>query len=151
MENYNDLISTELVIDSSCAANLKETAMWSRFLGIFGFIYSGIISVLAIFIGFFFENTSSRYVNNSMALAGSLFIGVIYFVMAVIVFFISIYLYRFGTKTQVALKTNDQETLIESFKNLRFYFRFVGVIAIISIVFIFLGIIVVLIGVSASH
>jgi amino acid transporter len=146
MENNNDLLSTELIIDAATGGNLKEVAMWSRFLGILGFIYSIVISILAILSGFFFEKAVSRYEANGMAMIGSIFIGIIYFIMAVVIFFLSLYLFRFGNKVQLALKTNDQETLSESFKNLKLYFRFIGIFTLISLIFTVLAVIGILVS-----
>ena len=147
MENINDLLQSELIIDGASAASLKETAMWGRFLGILGFIYSGIISVLAVFSGFFFQKLLPKATEvNQAAMIGGVFIGVLYFVMAVIIFFMSMYLFRFGNKAQAALKTSDQESLVESLKNLRLYFRFIGVITLISLICTALAIVGILVA-----
>ncbi|MFT3679753.1 MAG: DUF5362 family protein [Ferruginibacter sp.] len=142
MENTNDLLQNDLTIDTDTAGNMKESAMWGRFLGIMGFIYSGLISIMAVFMGWFFERIMPRSAGITPAAAiGGIFIGVIYFVMAVMVFFLSLYLFKFGSKAQAALKANDQESLRESFKNLKLYFRVLGIITIISLVLMGLGII----------
>jgi hypothetical protein len=151
METPNDLLQNELTIDTSTGSNLREMAMWGRFLGILGFIYSGIVAVMAVLSGFFFEKLLPKVPDrevNAAALAGGLVLGLIYFVMAVVVFFLSLYLFRFGSKAQAAIKTIDQETLGDSFKNLKLYFRFIGIVTIISLVFISLAIIGVLLSAS---
>ena len=151
MENSNDFLQAELIIDGASAASLKETAMWGRFLGILGFIYSGIISVLAVFSGFFFEKLIPKTELNKAALIGGVFIGVFYFFIAVVVFFMSMYLFKFGNKAQVALKNNDQESLVESLKNLRLYFRFIGVITLISLIFTALAVVGILVAAAFNR
>ena len=142
MENTSDLLQNDLVIDAASAGNVKESAMWAKFLGIVGFIYSGLISVMAVFMGWFFQKMMPQAIVATEATAiGGIFIGLVYFVMAVVMFFLSLYLFKFGSKAQAAIKGNDQESLAESLKNLKYYFRFVGVVTLISLVFTALGVV----------
>jgi Family of unknown function (DUF5362) len=131
METSNDLLQNDLVIDAVSAGNVKESAMWAKFLGIVGFIYSGIISVLAVFMGWFFERAMPRQIiaTKEAAIGGVVF------------FFLSLYLFKFGSKAQAAFKGSDQESLAESLKNLKYYFRFIGVVTLISLVLTVLGVV----------
>jgi len=63
------------------------------------------------------------------------FIAAIYVAMAVLYFFPFLFLYRFSNRMQSALRSNDQQTLINSLGNLRAYFRFVGILVIIGLAF----------------
>lgn len=151
MENSNDLLQNDLVIDAASAGNVKESAMWAKFLGVIGFIYSGLISVLAVFMGYFFKQMIPGPMPATRETAlGGIVIGAIYFFMAVIIFFLSLYLFRFGAKAQAALKGNDQENLAEALKSLKFYFRFIGVVTVISLVFSVLGVIGILITATSA-
>jgi hypothetical protein len=64
----------------------------------------------------------------------------VYVVIAILNFFPCLYLYNFAVKMQVALSGNDQEQLNTSFKNMRAFYRFVGVMMIIALGFFLLGI-----------
>jgi hypothetical protein len=64
-------------------------------------------------------------------------------------FFPCLYLYNFAARMQTALQSNDQEQLNTSFKNMRAFYRFVGVMMIIALGFFLLGILGMVI-VSAS-
>lgn len=151
MEPKNDLLQNDLILDNASAANLKEMAMWGKFLGIVGFIYTVVIAVLSVLFGFFFQQIMPKVpMNNGAAVvAGGIVFGVVYFVMAVIIFFVSLYLFRFGIHAQAAFKANDQQRLAESFSNLKSYFRFMGVIMVISLIMTGLAVIAVLVSVAA--
>ncbi len=141
MENEINLIETDLIVDSSISAYLKETAVWGKFLGVIGFTYSGLVMLGAIFAASIFAKlTGNASGHGNGFLAGGI-IGVIYLGLAGVVFFMSMYLYKFAKNIQVALKTNDQELLVNSFKNLKIYFRFAGIITVVFLIITVLSII----------
>lgn len=151
MEYQENLIETDLIIDSTINMHLKETAVWGKFLGVIGFIYSGLIAIGAIFAGSMLSKLSGNNLSNSEGLLAGGSVAIIYLGMAVVVFFMSLFLFRFARKTLVALQSNDQVTLTESFKNLKIYFRFAGVITVIALIFAVLGIVVVLLATAFSR
>jgi hypothetical protein len=141
MENEQNLIETDLIIDSTINAHLKETAVWGKFLGIIGFIYSGLVALGAIFAATMFARLtgSSTSFGGSSVMAGGA-VGIVYLVIAGVVFLMSMYLFRFAKNTQLAIKLNDQEALSTAFKNLKIYFRFAGIITVVALIFTVLGI-----------
>jgi Family of unknown function (DUF5362) len=140
MENELNLIETDLIVDSTISAHLKETAVWGKFLGVIGFIYSGLVVVGAIFAASMFAKLTGNATGGSNGLMAGGMVGIVYLGLAGVVFFMSMYLFRFAKNTQVALKTNDQETLAASFKNLKVYFRFAGIITVVALIITVLGI-----------
>ncbi len=151
MEYEQNLIETELMVDSTINVHLKESAAWGKFLGIIGFVYSGLIAVGAIFAASMVANLSGNYSGGAGGLLAGGSVGVIYLVFAGVVFFMSMYLYRFAKNTQAALKSNDQHTLSVAFNNLKIYFRFAGIITVIALVFTVLGVIGVLVAAAFSR
>jgi len=135
MEQTQNLLNNELQVDGNIQSHLKETAGWARFLGIVGFIVSGLIALVALFAGTFLTtlSRSGSYYNSRDISAMSGMITVVYLVIAVIGFFISLFTFKFGNKTKQALLTSDQESLNVGFMNLKFVFRFYGIIMIIYI------------------
>lgn len=151
MDNEQNLIETDLIIDSTISVHLKEAAAWGKFLGIIGFVYSGLIAVGAIFAATMLSNLSGKYSNGAGGLLAGGSVGVIYLALAGVVFFMSMYLFRFAKNIQVALKNNDQEALTASFNNLKIYFRFAGIITVIALIFTVLGVIGVLVAAAFSR
>jgi hypothetical protein len=140
MENELNLIETDLIVDSTISAHLKETAVWSKFLAVIGFIYSALVALGAIFAASMFARLTGNATGGSNGLLAGGMVGIIYLGLAGIVFFMSMYLFRFAKNTQLALKTNDQETLIAAFKNMKIYFRFAGIITVVVLIITVLGI-----------
>ena len=146
METNENLLTAELQIDTTAHAYLAETAKWCNFLSIVGFILSGILAVVALFAGTFLGSLSSRYGGNS-SIIGAGFITVIYLLIAALYFFMSLFLYRFSSKMKTALYSNDQDSLNNSFLNLKNLYKLMGILTIIYLSFLVLALIV---GIGAA-
>jgi hypothetical protein len=119
----------ELQVDHNIQSYLGETARWAKFLAILGFIFCGIFVLVALFAG--------SLIATSMRLAGGSGMGglvsFIYVAFALLYFFPCLYLYNFASRMQVALRSNDQEQLSSSFRNLKSCYRFIGILMIICL------------------
>ncbi len=129
MEPNQNLLNSDLQIDQSAHIYLSETARWANFLSIVGFVLSVILAIAGLFMGVFLGSTSSTYGNSSFIGAG--FAAVFYLIIAVLYFVMSLFLYRFASKMKMALYTNDQETLNNSFLNLKNLYKMMGILTII--------------------
>ena len=143
MEQNENLLSNDLQIDSIASAHLKETAMWAKFLGIVGFVISGLLVIVAIFAGAFLSKIMQASPYNSAAGAsmGAGFLTIIYLIIAAIAFFMSLLVFRFGTRTKSALITSDQNILNAGFDSLRLMFRVYGIVMIVYLGFIVIAMI----------
>lgn len=146
MDNSQNLLSGELQVDTVAYTHLKETARWARFLGIMGFVISVLIALMAIFAGSIFSSTMSQFGSSTAAL-GTTFITVLYIIIAVVYFFLSLYLYRFAVKMKIALESSDQENFGDSLMNLKMVYRILGIFTIIYLSFLALALIV---GIGAA-
>ena len=152
MENDQNLIETDLIIDTSIYAHLKETAGWGKFLSIVGFIYSGLVAMGAIFAASMLSRLTGSYSANTHTNSiTAVAVGIVYLGLAGVVFFMSMFLFRFAKNTQIAIKTNDQEALNDSFKNLKIYFRFAGIITVIAIILTVLMVVAVMMAAAFSR
>jgi hypothetical protein len=124
----------DLHVDHQSSAYLGETAKWAKFLSIIGFIFCGIFVLVAIFAGSFLAGALGRYGEGNPMLSG-VFISVIYILIALLYFFPCLYLFNFASKMQVALRNNDQEQLVQSFRNLKSCYKFLGILMIIMLSF----------------
>ena len=136
MESNQNLLNSDLQIDSIAHTHLSDTAKWANFLSIVGFIISGIIAVVALFAGTILGSLSNSF---GGSIIGAGFIMVVYLILAAVYFFMSLFLYRFASKMKVALYTNDQDSLNNSFLNLKNLYRLIGIITIIYLSFIALA------------
>jgi len=123
----------ELQLDHPSTAHLGEAAKWAKFLAIIGFVFCGLMIVVALFAGSIMGAMMSSMGSGAASMFGSGFITVIYLVLTAIYFFPCLFLYRFATQMQIALHNNEQGRLQTSFKNLKSCFRFLGILFIIVI------------------
>ncbi len=143
MENDQNLLNTDLHVDYLAGSHLRETAKWAKFLAIVGFVICGILIIVAIFAGTFLGTMGGGLGSPATpSFLGAGFLSAIYIVIAVIYFVLSLFLYRFANKMQVALLSTDQDNFNVALYNLKLVYRITGIIvlvylAIVAIAMIF--------------
>lgn len=135
----------DLQLDQQSSAYLAETARWGKFLSILGFILTGLLLIVGIFMGSFMASTMSAA--EGFGGISSSFFTIVYLAIALVYFFPCLYLFRFSTKAQDALRSNDQSSLTEGFKNLKSCFRFMGILTIVILGFYALAFVI---GIGAA-
>ena len=135
----------ELQIDHESTTYLKEAARWAKFLAIVGFICCGLCVLLGLFAG---SLISTMYSSMGVGQAGSMggALSIVYILLALLYFFPCLYTFNFARKMQVALASNDQAQLNQSFRNLKSCYRFLGILMVICLCLWGLGIIFAVIG-----
>lgn len=147
MQN-TDLLSNDLTITPNSRAYLSETAKWAKFLAILGFIGCGLMAVAAFSLPFIMNYLPG----NEMTQMGGLSKGVgtimtiLYLGIAVLMVFPCLYLFRFSTKMKTALSQSEFEVLDTSFSNLKSFFKFYGIMTIITMSFYVLILIITILG-----
>src|SRR5215204_6479333 len=128
-----------LTIDPSTKASLLETARWARFLAIAGMVMLGLMIIFGLVYAIWINSMVDSMQNQAgfqtaRPYATGLAIGsvVLFIVAALVAFFPLLYMLRFANQMKTALYGNDQEGLNTSFQNLKKYFRYLGIITIIS-------------------
>ena len=152
METSQNFLSNELQIDVRVARHLKETAGWAKFLGILGILLAALLAIAAFLVPEFFLKTYSGFESydsyNSKIFSIAVTVG--YLFAALLMFFIALFTFKFGSKTRQALALNDQHSLDSGLKNLKFLFRFYGIIAIIYIALLIIAFLLAALG-KAFH
>jgi hypothetical protein len=153
MDDNQNLLNNELQIDPTAAMHLKEAAMWARFLGIVGFIVAGLLTIVALFAGTIFTALMRTNPYGSASITGGVggFITVVYLIIAAIAFFLALLMFRFGSRTKVALLTNDQSSLNGGFSSLKILLRVYGIVTIIYLGFLALALIFGVVGAAMSR
>jgi len=141
----NQIGTSDLKITPESMAYLSSIATWAKFLSIVGFVFVGLLVVIAIFAGAIMSSIYSIY-----AAVSGMTITIIYLAIALIYFFPVLFAYKFATNLRKALVIKDTPTLTESFKNLSYYCLFVGILTIIGLVLLAIGIIVMIIGLAIA-
>lgn len=141
----------ELSVDTTAHVYLKDAARWARFLAIVGFIFCIFLLLFALLSASLLSDMFNVMASQSFNGAASIAITIIYAGFALLNFFPCLYLFNFATKMQVALRDNDQEQLNKSFKNMRSFYRFVGVLMIICVCFCALGLLGIILQAKLMH
>jgi ABC-type multidrug transport system fused ATPase/permease subunit len=139
MENTETSSLFTLSIEPETKVHLLETARWARFLAIVGMVCLGLLVVFGLFYSIWISSAINR-LQSQMSFpsqtaydrgiaAGS---ALMFVVMAVVGFFPLLYMFRFSSQMRTALYGNDQENLNSSFRNLKRYFRYFGVITLVG-------------------
>jgi len=152
-----------LVIDQQGKYFLHTAGRWATFLGIFGFVMTGFILLAAIFVGSVFSlmgrlNPAMNMPSSSGGATASTILGAMsgvvsffYVLIALFYFFLSYYLYRFGTGIKKSTTFNDSVTATKSLEYLKSHFKLIGITTIVIIslyLLIFIG--AIMVGIFAS-
>lgn len=131
-------------LNSEIKSYLAETARWGKFLAIVGFVGIGLLVLMGLFFGTFMSSMMGMGMGGA-GMGLSPFIFTVYFLLiALIYLFPVLYLYRFSTKMQIALRSDNEAELTASFSNLKSLYKFMGIlmaifIGIYALIFVFAG------------
>ena len=155
-ENYNmeetvtsqNNFSPEMTVTPAGKQALKIMSGWMRFIAVFGFIGCGIqfLSGLIMLL-----SGSSLSNSNFPATSSIKSMGFCYLILAVVLFFPFLYLNRSCNAINNALMMSNNEELEAGLINMKSYWRYMGIFAIIMIGLIVLTIpIMIVAGISAA-
>ncbi|MFN3272511.1 MAG: DUF5362 family protein [Cloacibacterium caeni] len=136
-----------LVIDWRSKEFLKETAKWTKFLAILGFVGIGLM-VLGSLVMLFAP--SSLMSNGDFPFGGKIFMMLLYLAFAVLYYFPISYLYQFSENTKKAIVNNDNNAIRDAFEFLKSHYKFMGILTIILLAFYAIIIFIALIGAGAA-
>lgn len=129
-----DLLNNDLQVSVPAQSFLSECAKWGKFLAIIGFILCGLMAVLSFFIPSIMMNMPPYNTMDSGFLTGiTAGMTVMYLLLALLLFFPCLYLYKFSVKMKSSLMVASQENFEDSLKNLKSMFKFYGIFTIIML------------------
>ena len=144
-------------LTNAMAKYLSDASPWLRFIGIIGFIGSGLaalaglicIAVMPFAISIFDEARTffSDFIGpfSMMVIYGSYLIGA-----GVLMFFPALFTYRFGAKIRSYIQTNAEIELELAFKNNWSLWKFQGILTIIGLAIIPVAIVIAVIVAVAA-
>lgn len=128
---------------------LTTTAKWAKFLGVCGFVFTGLIVLAAFFMGTIIAQ-ADEFTDGIAAVSGGFF-TVIYLLLGLLYFFPSLYMFQYGNRLQGALLQKDEAMLTEAFKNQKSLYLFMGItMAIVIGFYIFAALIGAMVAVFAA-
>jgi len=138
---------TELNLNAHSRSFLKEIAGWTYFLSIIGFIFVGLLVIIAVSANSIYNNMA-QFSQESPFDVG-LFMTAVYVIVALIYFFPILSLFKFSKRLKSALKSKEDEELASALEILKSHYKFIGVFTIIVLSLYALAIIAGLLGVFA--
>lgn len=131
-----------LQVDSEAVAQFREGAKWARFISIVYLAGILLVALVVTFAGAGVKSWLEMYVPSmgsvDMDMLGSIFVFVVIVILA-IVGFIYILLYRFANLVRKGILESNQEVFNDGLKYLKYYCIVNGVIALLGIIFSFIG------------
>ena len=138
----------ELKLNADSRSFLKEITGWTYFLSIIGFIFVGLLVLIAVFASSIYNMAMAQLSQESPFDVG-LFMTAVYLIVALIYFFPILFLFKFSKRLKSALKSKDNVELASALEMLKSHYKFVGVFTIIVLSLYALAIIAGLLGVFA--
>ena len=131
MENEKQTQNFENQLTSAAVGFLQESAKWSKFMAIIGFIGIGLMVLVSLFMAIGFSAMGASTMPE-LPFSMSVF-SIIYVLFAAIYFFPVYYLYQYATKTSAALHSKNKQLLADGLENLKSHHKFLGIFTLIII------------------
>lgn len=146
----NVYAGNSLSVDNDVKGFLLESAKWSKFLSIVGFVMTGLMVVGSLFmitLGSTLPSMPGQAVKTPFV-----GMGVGYLVLSAIMFFPVYYLFKSSVGIKKGITLSSQEDFRNGFQNLKSHYKFTGILTIVMLSIYVLAILIVLIfaGTMAS-
>jgi hypothetical protein len=113
---------------------LKGASPWLRFVGIAGFIMLGLYALIGLTMIIGVRSFGSPIPGWSGVLGAGF--GVFYLGAIALMFFPVLFIFQFGRKINSYVHTGNEEDLEQAFKNNKSFWKFMGILSIISLGFL---------------
>jgi hypothetical protein len=131
MENEKQTENFENQLTTAAVGFLQESAKWSKFMAIIGFIGIGLMVLVSLFMAIGFSAMGASTMPE-LPFPMSVF-SILYVLFAAIYFFPVYYLYQYATKTSAALHSKNKQLLTDGLENLKSHHKFLGIFTLIII------------------
>jgi len=131
----SEIQDEKLIITEDIRSYIYDSAKWTQFLAVVGFVFSAFTILFAFGSGAFLSTLASVEPGNPLIKLGSGFLTAMFLVFALLYFYPSLLLYNYSTAAKTAVLYADQEGLVVAMKKLKSFFKFWGILMIIFISF----------------
>ncbi len=141
MENYNEPEmgleeengAIRLIVTEDIRSYIYDTAKWTKFLSIVGFIITGLMVMVALSMSSVMQSMSEIPAYSGLAAMGSGVFTMLYLVLALVYFYPSYLMYKFSSAAKLAVLYGSQEGLSEAMSKIKSIFKFWGILTILFI------------------
>ncbi|TCC99270.1 hypothetical protein FBD94_05945 [Pedobacter hiemivivus] len=154
MENFEDTEPIEeaaeeqeqLVVTEEIRSYIYETAKWTKFLSIIGFVFAVFMALAAFSATAIMENVVATAPGNPMAQLGATFLTVYFLCISLMMFYPSFLMFKFSNAANTGVLYADQENFTIAMKKLKSLFKFWGVLTIVILAMYVLALLLTLVA-----
>jgi hypothetical protein len=133
-DNSETHAGSNVKLTETMKAYLTETAKWTNFISVVGFVLVGLIVlvsfILTLGIGFLPEVTAMQDVPGMGPGFMVLFV-IVFLFYGMIIFFPSWYMFKFSSNTLKSISKMDANGIEAAFRNLKSVFKFYGIFLLV--------------------
>jgi len=121
-----------LTVTEDIRSYIYETARWTRFLSIIGFVATGIMILFSFSAEALISAMNGKVgaANNPWAALGGGFLTIVFLLSALLYFYPSLLLFKYASSAKQAVLYGDQPALSEAMIRMKSFFKFWGIITI---------------------
>jgi hypothetical protein len=138
-----------LTVNEEMRSHFYEMAKWAKFLGIVGFVITGLMVIGALAAGATMSALSKFGGGQLAALSGGAFTFV-FMLYAVMIFYPSLLMYQYSSNAKTGVLYGEQFNLTHAIGKLKSLFKFWGIVTIIFISLYALIFILAIVGAASS-
>ncbi len=124
-----------LVITEDIRSYIYESARWTKFLAVVGFVFSAFTIMGAFGAGAFLSQMATLQPTNPLVQLGPGFVTVLFLIVALLYFYPSLLLYSYSSAAKAAVLYANQEGLNIAMSKLKSFFKFWGILMMVLISF----------------
>ena len=133
--NLHD-VSTSFDITQPMLLSMRQTKPWVMLISIIGFIYIGLMVIFGVLTMFIFSQF-----NATGSFPSSIMFAVIYILMGILYFFPFFFLFKYASSIGRLLDGGGAAKMEEALSNQKSFWKYIGILVVISIIVGILGII----------
>jgi len=132
-------------ITTAMVAHMRQTKPWVRFLSILGFIVTGMMMLMGLFV-MFGGGLLAAITDSALGGLEAVALGFFYLIISVIYIFPALYLFRFADGIKKMINVDQVAGMEEALRYQKSFWRFAGIMALVAIVIqiLLIGLILVL-------
>ena len=121
-----------LTVTEDIRSYIYETARWTKFLSIIGFVVTGFMVLFSFSAEALISAMNGKVgaANNPWAALGGGFLTVVFLLSALLYFYPSLLMFKYANSAKQAVLYGDQPALSEAMSKMKSFFKFWGIITI---------------------
>ena len=130
------VVSSAVRVTDQMINSMRPTKMWTKFLSIMGFIMSGFVVLVGIFI-----TLAGNLLPQAQGAKIPPFLGLIYIFFSIFYIIPSVYLFKYSSALGRFLGNKMESELESALSYQKSFWKFTGIVCVIGIIFAVVGIV----------